>query len=63
MIDFGKRCLNLKKPLFTEECSLVSLYNIGINTKDFTKIKECMQDLIDFNSKVDDDYQLYKLPT
>ena len=59
MIDFGKRCLNLKKPLFTEECSLVSMYNIGINTNNFTKIKDCMQDLIDFNSKVDDDYQLY----
>ena len=59
MIQFGKECINLKKPYFIEECSLNSVYSIGFNKNDYNDIKNCMQDLIDFNSKVDDDYQLY----
>ena len=59
MIEFGKACVNPKKPNFSEECSLIALYYIGLDNRNVTKIKSCMQDLIDFNSKVDDDYQLY----
>lgn len=59
MIEFGNQCAKLEKPIFNEGCSIVSLYRIGFDPKNYTKIKNCMQDLIDFNSKVDDDYQLY----
>ncbi len=59
MIEFGKLCVNLEQPLFKEECSVMALYQIGFDPKNYTKIKNCMQDLIDFNSKVDDDYELY----
>ena len=59
MIEFGNKCVNIEKPIFNEECALMSLYTIGFNSQNYTKIKNCMQDLIDYNSKVDDDYQLY----
>ena len=59
MIEFGDKCTNIEKPIFNEECALISLYNIGFDSKNYTNIKNCMQDLIDFNSKVDEDYQLY----
>ena len=59
MIEFGDKCANIEKPMFNFECSLVSLYNVGFDKKNLTNIKNCMQDLIDFNSKVDEDYQLY----
>ena len=35
------------------------IYTIGFTQNNYTKIKNCMQDLIDYNSKVDEDYQLY----
>ena len=59
MIEFGNKCANIKKPIFNEECSLMSLYAIGFEKKNYDNIKNCMQDLIDLNSKVDEDYQLY----
>ena len=59
MIEFGNKCANIKKPIFNEECSLMSLYAIGFEKKNYENIKNCMQDLIDLNSKVDEDYQLY----
>ena len=59
MIEFGKLCVDLENPLFNEECSAVALYHIGLNTKNYTKLKNCMQDLVDFNSKVELDYELY----
>ena len=59
MIEFGNKCANIEKPIFNEECMLMSLYNIGFDKKNYINIKNCMQDLIDFNSKVDEDYQLY----
>ena len=59
MIEFGEKCINLNNPIFNEECSLESLYNINLDNKSYNKIQNCMQDLIDFNSKVDEDYKLY----
>ena len=59
MIKFGELCTNLLFPIFNEECSKTALYQIKLNDKDYNKIETCMQDLIDFNSKVDDDFQLY----
>ena len=59
MIEFGKQCINLKNPTFNEECSKLSYYHLQLNEKDYNIVQNCMQDLIDFNSKVDDDYQLY----
>ena len=59
MIEFGNKCANIEKPIFNEECALMSLYTIGLDSKNYSTIKNCMQDLIDFNSKVDEDYQLY----
>ena len=59
MIEFGNLCADLEKPLFNEECSAMALYHVGVDPKNLTKLKTCMQDLVDFNSKVDDDYELY----
>jgi hypothetical protein len=59
MIEFGELCIDLEKPLFNEECSAMALYHVGVDPKNLTRIKACMQDLVDFNSKVDDDYELY----
>jgi hypothetical protein len=59
MIEFGNQCTNFKNPIFNEECSKISFYRLRLNDKDYDKIISCMQDLIDFNSKVDDDYELY----
>ena len=59
MIEFGDKCANIEKPIFNEECSLMALYTVGLKNNEYSKIKTCMQDLIDYNSKVDDDYQLY----
>lgn len=59
MIEFGKNCANLKNPLFNEECSYLSFLQLKYKEGDYNLIKGCMQDLIDFNSKVDDDYQLF----
>jgi hypothetical protein len=59
MIEFGELCIYLEKPLFNEECSAMALYHVGVDPKNLTRIKACMQDLVDFNSKVDDDYELY----
>ena len=59
MTEFGKQCTNLKNPVFNEECSKLSYYHLKFKENDYSKIEECMQDLVDFNSKVDEDYQLY----
>ena len=59
MIEFGNKCANIDKPIFNEECSLMSLYSVGFEKKNYDNIKSCMQDLIDLNSKVDEDYELY----
>jgi len=59
MIEFGELCIDFEKPLFNEECSAMALYYVGVDPKNLTRIKACMQDLVDFNSKVDDDYELY----
>ena len=59
MVEFGNKCTSIEKPIFNEECSLMTLYTIGFDSKNYTNIKNCMQDLIDLNSKVDEDYQLY----
>ena len=59
MINFGEQCVDLQNPIFNEECSLLSFFHLKFNEKDYEKISTCMQDLIDFNSKVDDDYELY----
>jgi len=59
MIKFGELCANLKSPIFNEECSKMALYQIKLNDNDYKKIQTCMQDLIDFNSKVNDDFQLF----
>ena len=59
MLEFGKLCTNLKNPIFNEECSKICFYHLKMQENDYKKIENCMQDLIDFNSKVDDDYQLF----
>ena len=59
MIAFGTHCANFVKPMFTEECSILSYYYLGFNNEKYQKIQTCMQDLVDFNSKADNDYQLY----
>ena len=59
MLEFGNQCVSYKNPIFNEECSRISFYRLKLNDKDYEKVQTCMQDLIDFNSKVDDDYQLY----
>ena len=59
MVEFGKQCTNLKNPIFNEECAKLSYYHLKFKENDYYKIEDCMQDLVDFNSKVDEDYQLY----
>ena len=59
MVEFGKQCSNLKNPIFNEECSKLSFYHLKFKESDYRKIEDCMQDLVDFNSKVDEDFQLY----
>ena len=59
MIEFGNLCAKVDNPIFNEECSKMCLYHMNYVKKDLEKITECMQDLIDFNSKVDDDLQLF----
>ena len=51
MIEFGELCIDLEKPLFNEECSAMALYHVGVDPKNLTRIKACMQDLVDFNTK------------
>ena len=59
MIEFGNLCLKLDNPIFNDECAKMTLYHIKFQKNHILKIQDCMQDLIDFNSKVDDDYELF----
>ena len=59
MIEFGNLCADLSNPIFNEECSKMVFLHLLLLEKDYEEVQNCMQDLIDFNSKVDDDYELY----
>ncbi len=59
MIKFGELCADLSHPIFNEECAKMVYLFLMLSEKEYEEVLNCMQDLIDFNSKVDDDYELY----
>ena len=57
---FWEKCMILKKPNFSYECSKNIITNLKLDN--LNKINNCMQDLIDYSdSKIDQDYKLYEL--
>ena len=58
MMTFAKDCADVVNPSFTPECSLSTIKAIGIEQNE-DKINECMKDMIEKDSKVNDDYNLY----
>ena len=59
MIEFTNNCLDLNDPDFTKTCSENVIKKLKLKDDDIKNINECLQNLVDLNSKVDEDYELY----
>jgi len=59
MIQFNILCFDMKAPLFNEECAMNAFKKIGNNDNDYILLKRCMNQLIQYESKIDSDYSIF----
>ncbi len=59
MEEFASRCADLTNPKFDRMCSEEVSGKLEINTTEHNSILECMQNLIVYDSKVNEDYDLF----
>ena len=59
MVQFNILCFDTKNPLFNEECALNALKKTSSNENDVNSINKCMTQLIEFESKIDNDYNTF----
>ena len=69
MVNFNDLCFDSKSPLFNEECSLSVLKKIQLSDNDAETINKCMRQLIEYESKIDNDFntfakrKIYSIPS
>jgi hypothetical protein len=59
MIQFNNLCFNSKNPLFNEECALNTFKKIAANQNDLDLLNKCMAQVIEYESKIDNDYNTF----
>ena len=59
MKEFNELCFDLKNPLFNGECANSTFQKIGQTESDIEILEKCMKQLIDYESKVDNDYNTF----
>ena len=62
MFYFNLNCLNLQYPFFTEECAKMSFNEtiFDFQNRFYPLVEECMNKLINSESKIDYDYNMYQ---
>ena len=58
MVSFNELCFDSKNPLFNDECALSVLKKI-FNEADFETLNKCMTQMVQYESKVDNDYNTF----
>ena len=59
MQNFNTLCFDEKNPLFNEECALNVFKKDNSNENDLTILSKCMTQLIEYESKIDNDYNTF----
>ena len=59
MTQFNNLCFNSKNPLFNEECALNTFKKISANQNDLDLLNKCMAQVIEYESKIDNDYNTF----
>ena len=59
MIQFNELCFDVKNPLFNDECALSVLKKISLTENDFEILNKCMVQLVQYESKIDNDYNTF----
>ena len=59
MTNFNILCFDSKNPLFNEECALNVFKKVDSNENDLTILSKCMTQLIEYESKIDNDYNTF----
>ena len=69
MTNFNTICYDLSVPLFNEECALSVLKKVLSNDNDISVIDKCMTQIIQYESKIDNDFntfakrKIYSIPS
>ena len=58
MLQFNKKCFDIKNPLFNEECALSVLKNI-LTEKDISILNKRMTQMVLYKSQIDNDYDTF----
>ena len=59
MTNFNTLCFDAKNPLFNEECALSVFKKDNPNESDLNILSKCMTQLIEYESKIDNDYNTF----
>ena len=59
MVQFNELCFDIKNPLFNDECALSVLKKISFSEEDFEKLNKCMINIVQYESKIDNDYNTF----
>ena len=59
MLLFNQLCFDIKNPLFNEECALSVLKKISFSENDFLTLNKSMTQLVQYESKIDNDYNTF----
>ena len=59
MNNFNNLCFDAKNPLFNEECALNTFKKVYSNENDLATLNRCMMQLIQYESKIDSDYNTF----
>ena len=59
MVEFNTLCFDAKNPLFNEECALNVFKKIYTSENDLTVLSKCMSQVIEYESKIDNDYNTF----
>ena len=68
MTQFNTLCFDMKNPLFNEECAMNVFRKVQANENDDSLLKKCMKQVIEYESKIDNDYttfarrKIYSIP-
>ena len=68
MTQFNSLCFDMKNPLFNEDCAMNVFKKVQANENDDNLLKKCMKQVIEFESKIDNDYatfarrKIYSIP-
>ena len=59
MTEFNILCFDTKNPLFNEECALNVFKKDNKNENDISVLNRCMKQVIEYESKIDNDYNTF----